>query len=68
MQDIKDDNDGVSFLLVVINLFSRYLWVRPLKTKSAREVTEAFEDIFDVGQKPEKLRTDKGKEFTNNDI
>ena len=68
MQDIKEDNDGVSFLLVVIDLLSRFAWVRPLKTKSAREVKDAFEDIFRGGRKPEKLRTDKGKEFVNNTL
>ena len=65
MQDIKDDNDGVSYLLVVIDLFSRYAWVRPVKSKSAKEVKEAFQDIFEQGRKPGKLRTDQGKEFNN---
>ena len=65
MQDIKEDNDGISYLLVVIDLLSRYAWVRALKTKSAREVKAAFEIIFKSGRKPEKLRTDQGKEFNN---
>ena len=68
MQDIKEDNDGVSYLLIAIDLLSRYLWVRPLKTKSAREVRDAFEDIFSNGRTPEKLRTDQGKEFDNNTL
>jgi len=68
MQDLKEDNDGVAYLLVVIDLLSRYAWLRPLKSKSASEVKTAFEDIFSGGRKPEKLRTDKGKEFVNNTL
>ena len=66
MQDVKEANDGVAYLLVVIDLFSRYAWVRPLKTKSAKDVKVAFESIFEgTTRKPQKLRTDQGKEFNN---
>jgi hypothetical protein len=65
MQDIKADNDDVSFLLIVIDLLSRFLWVRPLKSKSAKDVKEAFVDIFKGNRKPRMIRSDKGKEFDN---
>ena len=65
MQDVKGDNDGIAYLLIAIDLMSRFTWVRPLKTKSANEVKAAFQDIFSKGRKPDKLRTDQGKEFNN---
>ena len=30
-----DDNDGYKYLLVVIDIFSRYGWVEPLKDKNS---------------------------------
>jgi hypothetical protein len=59
------ENDGVRFLLVVIDIFSRYAWVEPLVNKSNTTVRKAFEKIFEE-EKPRRLRTDAGKEFTGN--
>ena len=56
-------NGGVSFILVVIDTFSKYLWLRPLKDKKGSSVAEAFKDIFSEGRIPKRLRTDKGTIF-----
>jgi len=58
------DNDGFRYCLFVIDCFSKYLWVEPLKNKTASEVTNAFQKIFDSVH-PQKLQTDDGKEFYN---
>ena len=60
------DNDGYKYLLVVIDIFSRYGWVEPIKEKTAREVINAFDKTLQEGCIPKHLRTDAGKEFTNN--
>ena len=60
------DNDGYKYLLVVIDIFSQYGWVEPLKDKTAHEVINAFNKILQEGCIPKCLRTDAGKEFTNN--
>ena len=65
IQDVAKGNDGVNYLLVIIDLFSKYVWVRPMKNKTARSLLEAFDSILRKGRKPEKLRTDKGTEFLN---
>ena len=65
VQDVTKENDGVNYLLVVIDVFSKYVWVRPMKNKTARSLLEAFHSILSEGRKPEKLRTDKGTEFLN---
>ena len=58
-------NDGVKFLLVVIDVFSRFLWVEPLKNKQAKTIIDAFTRIFRRSKrKPRRLRTDRGSEFT----
>ena len=50
---------------MVIDVLSKYAWVRPMKNKTARSLLEAFDSILSEGRKPEKLRTDKGTEFLN---
>jgi hypothetical protein len=66
MTSLSQQNDGIKFLLIVIDLFSRYLHVRPLKNKTSNIVLEAFQDICNNTIKPKKLWTDAGKEFCNN--
>ena len=46
MQKLKDKNDGIQFLLVVIDVFMRYVWVEALKTKSELDVIQGFKNIF----------------------
>jgi Integrase core domain/Chromo (CHRromatin Organisation MOdifier) domain len=66
MRSVKNDNDGFCYLLTVIDTFSKYVWVEPLKRKTGLEVTAAFEKIFrESGRKPLKLNCDQGKEFLN---
>ena len=55
----------MNYLLGVIDVFSKFLWVRPMKNKNARSLVQAFDSILSEKIKPEKLRTDKGTEFIN---
>ena len=57
-------NDGVNFLLICIDAFSRFLWVVPIKNKTNKMVMLGLKLIFDKGRKPDKLRSDRGLEFT----
>ena len=65
VQDVAKENDGVNYLLVVIDVLSKYVWVRLMKYKAATSFLEAFDSILSEGRKPEKLRTEKGTEFLN---
>ena len=67
MRAFSKHNDGVTFLLLVIDIFSKYGWIIPLKNKECKTVAEALKTIFKE-RKPEKLWTDKGKEFYNKDV
>ena len=59
-------NSGFKYILVCIDIFSKYAWVVPLKTKSASELENAIQTIFDKDQRqPQVLQTDKGTEFLN---
>ena len=48
---------------MVIDIFSKYGWIVPLKDKKGETVTKAFQQIFKEGDKPEYLWTDKGTEL-----
>lgn len=67
--NLASDNDGIRYLLVVIDVVSKYLWVEPLKTKKGIEVRDALKKIFHrSGRKPDKLQTDQGKEFLDKNV
>lgn len=63
-------NKGVKFILVCIDIFSRFAFAEPLKSKGATDVASAFEKIFlRSGRYPHfSLTTDQGKEFRNHQV
>lgn len=66
VQHLAAANGGVRYLLTCIDVFSKYAWVVPLKSKSAPDMVVAFTDLFEKrakGRTPARLQTDKGKEF-----
>lgn len=64
MRGLSTHNDGTNYLLTVIDVFSKKLYVKPLKVKSGVEVANAFTQIFKNVKPPRCLQTDKGTEFT----
>ena len=67
MKAFAKDNEGVKYLLTVLDVFSKYGWIVPLKTKTGVEVANALKKIFKE-RKPKNLWVDKGKEFYNKDV
>lgn len=65
LQSLSRFNSGVRYLLTVIDVLSKYAWVRPLKSKRGSDLVAAFSSILDEsqGRRPRKLQTDKGTEF-----
>ena len=45
MQLISKFNKGFRFLLCVIDIYSKYAWVAPLKDKKGIAITSAFQKI-----------------------
>jgi len=53
----------------VIDIFSKYGWMHPLKDKTGKSVADAFKEIFKKSKrKPEKLWTNKGRDFCNKHV
>ncbi|XP_062567734.1 uncharacterized protein LOC134229972 [Saccostrea cucullata] len=65
VSNIASHNDGYKFLLVLIDIFSRYLFIIPLKNKHHQNIVDGLKSVFQRGRKPKTLRTDKGSEFKN---
>ena len=64
MQLISNFNKGFRFLLFLIDIYSKYAWVVPLKDKKGVSIVNAFHKILDESnRKPNKTRVDKGSEF-----
>ena len=62
---IAKANRGYRYLLTVVDVLSKYAWVEPVKAKTGKDVTAAFEKILRHGRTPRRLQTDDGKEFYN---
>ena len=66
MQLISKFNKEFRFLLCVIDIFSKYAWVVPLKDKKGISIVNAFQKILkESNRKPNKIWVDKGSEFYN---
>ena len=69
MQLISKFNKGFRFLLCVIDIFSKYSWVVPLKDKKGLSIVNAFQVILDKsGRKPNKIWVDRGSEFYKSSV
>ena len=65
----KYQNKNYIYCLVIIDCFSKFVWVKPMKTKSGKETAHAFDDIFrELDQHPINLITDSGLEFFNSKV
>ena len=66
VQLLSKYNNGIRFLLCVIDIFSKYASVVPLKDKKGISIVKAFQIILkQSNRKPNKIWVDKGSEFYN---
>ena len=69
MQLLSKFNKGFRLLLCVIDIFSKYAWVVPLKDKKGVSIVNAFQSILKkFTRKPNKIRVNKGSEIYNNSL
>ena len=66
----KGVNRGYSWILMVVDIYSRYAWLIPLKNKKTPTVLKAFEQLFASDKKlpPKNITSDNGSEFINKQI
>ena len=67
MQLFSKYNKGIKYLLCVIDLFSKYIWIVSLKKTKGISIVNAFQIILNNSKrKPNKIWVDQGIEFHNN--
>jgi hypothetical protein len=65
MQNLTKHNRGYNYIMIFVDVLSKFMYTRPLKTKTPKEVGKAFLNIINVsGKSPGTLWCDKGTEFT----
>ena len=74
VQLISKFNKGFTFLLCVIDVFSKYAWIVPLKDRKGISIVNTFQKILKESdrseakskrRRPNKIWIDKGSEFYN---
>ena len=68
MQQFSKWNKGYRYLLMVLDVFSKYGWIIPLKDKKGETVSEALKTLLKEGRIPRYLWVDKGKEYYNKHV
>ena len=59
-------NKNYKFIFTIIDNHTKYAWAIPLKDKSGKSTTTAFKSLIEKAKrKPDKIWSDKGKEFYN---
>jgi len=65
--NISQHNDNFKHLLVCIDVFTRFVWVVPLKSKQGINVSNALETIVKK-KTPIRIQSDHGTEFYNKNV
>ena len=76
VQSLSKYNDKYRYLLTVIDVFTKYLHIVPLRSKTGTAVASAFQSVFNDSRyttkqykrRPIWVQTDKGKEFVNRSV
>ena len=65
---LETTREGYKYILVVVDIFSRFTWLSSLKSKAAQEVAQNLFTIFINFGHPKVLISDNGTEFINETI
>jgi len=69
VSNMSTTNGGINFLLFCVDVFSRYAFIYPLKSKNMNDVSDAFlkmlKVIDDEGFNVHRINCDNGSEFVN---
>ena len=65
--NLSRENANYSYILVVIDIFTKFVWTRPVKNKNAVVVRDAMQSVIESSPygAPRNLHSDEGKEFIN---
>ena len=67
VSNISKANNNVNFLLTCIDVFSRFVWVIPMKNKNTKSIIESFIKVLNIVH-PKIINCDKGSEFISKEF
>ena len=67
MVDLAKQNDGVKYVLVATDIFSRFAHGQPVNSKQAKDVLQALK-LMSGTRKANTIRSDMGQEFRNKQV
>jgi len=65
---ISKNNDGITFLMCVVDTFSKFAWIEPLKNKTSKSIAFTLQQILCREGAPQVISSDNGGEFVNEDF
>lgn len=64
---MKKASRGNTNLLVIIDVFTKYVWLYPLPNIKGSNIAKCLREVFSINR-PQKFTTDAGTEFLNRDV
>ena len=70
VSNLARHNNGITFIGIFMDVFSRYLYAVPMKNKSTKETLKAIKEALrqSYPNQPETIRTDAGKEYVEKEV
>lgn len=65
-QKFARQNSGYKYVFVAIDIFTKFVYIAPIKDKSQKHVAQVLNKIFLSGDIPDILHSDNGTEFKGN--
>jgi len=65
LKEFKESRQGNNYCLVVVDICTRFVWLRALRSKEAMHVAMAMFDVIANFGLPKIVQSDNGKEFVN---
>lgn len=65
-QKFARQNSGYKYVFVAIDIFTKFVYIAPIKDKSQKHVAQVLNKIFLSGDVPDLLHSDNGTEFKGN--
>ena len=66
-QKFSAENDGYKYLCVIIDVFTKFVWGKPLKNKGGKTIVKSLALLL-MTERPKLIQADKGSEFRNKEV
>ena len=66
-QKFSEENGGYRYLCVIIDVFTKFVWGKPLKNKGGKSIVKALALLL-MTERPKLIQADQGTEFLNKDV